>query len=183
MPEERAGGNVAPRYRIQPLAKDHRRGDFRSGNEALDQFLRSQARSWMERGLAQAFVLVPDDDPTVVLGYNSLSMTRIDASDLPEDFGRKFPRSAEIGAVLLGKLAIAQSHQGQGLGRDLLFDALDRSLEAAQEVGAFAMVVDAIDEAAAEFYIRHRFERFPEMTMRLFQPLKVHAAYVAAAKR
>jgi GNAT superfamily N-acetyltransferase len=183
MPEGHTGSYSAPRYRIHPLTKGHRRDDFRCGNEALDRFLQTQARSWMDRGLAQTYVLVSDHDPTVVLGYYSVSMTKIDASDLPEDLGRTFPRSAEIGAVLLGKLAIAQSHQSQGLGRDLLFDALDRSMAAAKDIGAFAMVVDAIDEAAARFYVRHQVERFPDMPLRLFKPFTVHAAHVAAANQ
>jgi predicted N-acetyltransferase YhbS len=43
-------------------------------------------------------------------------------------------------------------HQGQGLGRALVADALRRSLAARRLIGARALLVHAIDEQAAAFY-------------------------------
>ena len=169
-------------YRIEPLTKDHERADFRSGKEPLDRFIRDQVFDWIGRKLAQVYVLVSSDRPHRVLGYYTLSMTRIDAGDLPAVQARRFPHSAEIGAALLGKLAVDESHQGRRLGRDLLFDALDRTLAAAEQVAAYAMVVDAIDEDAAAFYRRHGFLAFPETPERLFLDLRTHAKRVAAAR-
>ena len=109
-------------------------------------------------------------------------MTKVDASDLPKKVAKRFPHSAEIGAVLLGKLAIDERLHKQGLGRDLLFDALDRSLTASQHVAAYTMVVDAIDDDAVAFYRRFEFEPFPDTSHRLFLPLAMHAKRVAAAQ-
>lgn len=170
-----------PLYRIEPLHEGHDRTIFQCGKDPLDRFIQNQVFDWVRRGLAQPFVLVSTDEPTRVLGYYTLSMTRIDASDLPLTLAKKFPKSAEIGAVLLGKLAVDSSHQRQKLGRDLLFDALDRAADANRQVATYAVVVDAIDDEAACFYRRHGSEVFPETPSRLFLPIKTHLERVAKA--
>ena len=50
------------------------------------------------------------------------------------------------------RLAADRRHQGQGLGRALVADALRRSLAARRLIGARALLVHAIDEQAAAFY-------------------------------
>lgn len=90
------------------------------------------------------------------------------------------PRAAEIGAVLLGQLAVAERYQGRGLGRDLLFDALDRALAVSEQIAAYAVIVDALDEDAAAFYAYHGFQPFPATSLRLFLPLATYSKYVAA---
>ncbi len=54
--------------------------------------------------------------------------------------------------VVLGRLAVDLHHQGHGLGRALISDALRRSLQARQLIGARALLVQALDEPAAGFY-------------------------------
>lgn len=147
-----ANADDAPLYEIVPLTRAHVRADFSCGKEPLDRFIRDQVFDWMGRALASTYVLVSTAMPTRVLGYFTLSMTRIDAGDLPSRLAKRFPRSAEIGAVLLGRLAVDRQLQGQGFGRDLLLDALDRALVTSRQVAAVAMVVDALDEDAAAFY-------------------------------
>lgn len=53
--------------------------------------------------------------------------------------------------------ALDRQEQGTGLGGDLLLDALIRSVAGARHYGARALVVDAIDDRAAEFYGHHGF--------------------------
>jgi predicted N-acetyltransferase YhbS len=62
-----------------------------------------------------------------------------------------------VPAYLLARLALDLSLQGQGLGGELLVDALGRIVAAADVAGGRLIVVDAIDEAAAAFYARHDF--------------------------
>lgn len=55
-------------------------------------------------------------------------------------------------------LALAQQEQqGTRLGGDLLLDALIRSVAGARQYGARALVVDAINDRAVEFYCHHGF--------------------------
>jgi predicted N-acetyltransferase YhbS len=65
-----------------------------------------------------------------------------------------------VPVVLLARLAIDRSEQGHHLGGHLLVDALRRCVRGGREFGARAVVVDAIDERAAEFYRHFDFHDF-----------------------
>lgn len=76
----------------------------------------------------------------------------------------------QIPVILLGVLGVDKRHQGSGLERMLLHDASMRALSIADSLGAKALVVDPIDDAAATFYARHGFEQIPRLG-RMFVPL------------
>jgi predicted GNAT family N-acyltransferase len=69
----------------------------------------------------------------------------------------------------MGRLAVDQTLKGQGLGGALLADALDRA--ARSEIAAYALMVDAKDEAAAAFYRHHGFIALSDLPLTLFLPL------------
>ncbi len=54
-------------------------------------------------------------------------------------------------------LAVAISHQGQGVGAALLRDALSRIQLASEQVAVRAVIVHAVDHRAATFYERFGF--------------------------
>jgi ribosomal protein S18 acetylase RimI-like enzyme len=84
---------------------------------------------------------------------------------------------AEVPAILLAKLALDVSLQGQGLGDELLLDALTRCVRAGEIVASRFVVVDAIDEDAAKFYEKYGFMRIPDTApVRLLRRLKSIAA-------
>ena len=74
-----------------------------------------------------------------------------------------------VPAALLGRLAVAQSHQGRGLGGVLVADAVLRTARAELEV--FALLVDAKDEGAQRFYERYGFTLLPGEIRRLCLPI------------
>jgi GNAT superfamily N-acetyltransferase len=61
-------------------------------------------------------------------------------------------------------LAIDNRHKGRGLGRLLLIDALQRSLQVSKIVGARAVLVDPLDREAHTFYERFGFEMLNQKT-------------------
>jgi ribosomal protein S18 acetylase RimI-like enzyme len=65
--------------------------------------------------------------------------------------------------------AVDHRHQGKGLGSALIADALARTARA--ELGIFAMVVNAKDEAAQRFYEHFGFTLLPGETRRLCLPI------------
>lgn len=161
-------------YLIEPLAKDHDRADFSSGNEELDRYLKNQARQDARRNVAAPFVLV-EEGGKAVWGYYTLSALGIDPGDLPADIARKLPRYPVVPATLLGRLAVDTRLRGQGLGEFLLMDALQRAFEQSDQIAASAVVVDAIDGAARRFYLHFDFLPFSERRDRLFLPMKTLA--------
>ena len=66
--------------------------------------------------------------------------------------------------------------RGQGLAEYLLLDALHRACVQSAHIGAFAIVVDPIDESAVRFYEHFDFIRLPDRRDRLFLPMKTVAA-------
>jgi predicted GNAT family N-acyltransferase len=70
----------------------------------------------------------------------------------------------------VGRLAVDQAFHGQKLGGALIADAAMRAMRS--EVAMFALVVDAKDDAAAEFYRHHGFENFGSKARQLVVSLK-----------
>jgi GNAT superfamily N-acetyltransferase len=74
-------------------------------------------------------------------------------------------------------LAVSRDHAGQGLGADLLADALRRIAVAAQSIGIGAVLVHAKDEAAKRFYMRcAEFIEYPADSRTLFLPIETVVA-------
>ncbi len=162
------------RITVEPLGRQHDRTAFHCGAEALDRYLKQQARQDAEKRVAAPFVAVSPPD-TRVLGYYTLSASVLTVADLPDDLARKLPRYPQLPVTLLGRLAVDQSARGQGLGEHLLLDALNRSLTHADQIAAMAVVVDAMDEAAALFYRHFGFASLQAQPRRLFIPMSTVA--------
>ncbi len=137
---------------VEPLDRRHDRTVFHCGEEALDRYLKQQARQDADKRVAAPFVAVSPPSARV-LGYYTLSASVLTLADLPDD------------------LAVDQSTKGQGLGEHLLLDALCRSLTHADQIAAMAVVVDAKDEAAAGFYRHYGFLTLQTQPSRLFVPM------------
>ncbi len=167
--------NPAAPYRIEPLRKRHDRSAFACGSEPLDQYLKQQARQDAEKRVAAPFVLI-EPPANRVLGYYTLSACAVLADELPETLAKKLPRYPQLPVILLGRLAVDQSCKGRGIGEFLLTDALRRSLEAATDIAAMAVVVDAKDAAAESFYRHFDFMPLQRRPGRLFLPMKTVAA-------
>lgn len=162
------------RITVEPLGRQHDRTAFHCGEEALDRYLKQQARQDAEKRVAAPFVAVSPPD-TRVFGYYTLSASVLTVADLPDDLARKLPRYPQLPVTLLGRLAVDQSARGQGLGEHLLLDALNRSLTHADQIAAMAVVVDAKNEAAAAFYRHYGFAPLQAQPRRLFVPMRLVA--------
>jgi len=160
---------LAPEH-ISPLEKAHERKSFDCGREDLNRYLREQARQDAEKRVAAPFVLTQPDDPEV-LGFYTLSSSIIPVDELPPELMKRLPRYGQLPVTLLGRLAVDCRARGLGVGEFLLVDALRRSLEAAQQIAAMAVVVDAKDERAESFYRDFDFPPFQRTPLRLFLPM------------
>lgn len=163
-------------YATDPLGKHHDRSHFSCGSVPLDRYLQQQATQDIKRDIAQVFVRC-DSTGTDVIGYYTLSMMSIELADVPDDLRRRLPRYPAVPAALLGRLAIHRDHQGAGLGTILLLDAMRRVYEASRGIAAFGLVVDAKDQAAADFYKRHDFRALADDESRLIVPMATIAHY------
>lgn len=135
--------------RVQRLDHRHERARFSCGVKELDDWLSTHALENQRRDLSRTFVLV--DDSESVIGYYALSMGGVAKDELPRRFGRGLP-GFQIGMVLLARFAVATNRHGEGLGRDLLIDAIAQAAAVGQHAAARFIAVEPIDESARAFY-------------------------------
>lgn len=154
-------------FQLTPLDAAHDRSEFNSDSEPLNRYLREQATQDIRRRVAACFVALADGQR--IAGYYTLASASVLLADLPAGTGKKLPRYPTVPAVRMGRLAVDQVFKGQGLGGALLADALDRA--ARSEIAAFALMVDAKDDAAVAFYRHHGFIALPDSPLTLFLPL------------
>jgi GNAT superfamily N-acetyltransferase len=159
---------VAEHFRIEPLSGDHDRSRFSSGSAPLDRYFREQASQELKRRIAACFVAVSAKTKEVA-GFYTLSAASIALSDLAPELIKKLPRYPVVPAALLGRLVVAKNYQGKGLGGVLLGDAVLRVARA--ELGVFALLADAKDEAARQFYEHDGFALLQGEDRRLCLPI------------
>ncbi|MDD5389021.1 MAG: GNAT family N-acetyltransferase [Gallionellaceae bacterium] len=154
-------------FRVTPLDTGHDRTLFSSGSGPLDSYFQKQVTQDIRRRVTACFVALTCEQR--IAGYYTLASASLLLSDLPASIGKKLPRYPTVPTVRMGRLAVDQNYKGQGLGGALLADALDRAIRS--EIAAFALMVDAKDEAAAAFYRHHGFIVLPSSPLALFLPL------------
>ena len=133
----------------EPLAADHVLDGFDSGQPTLDAWLISHALKNEREGGSRSYVVC---DRGVVVAYYCLSTGSVARKDSPGRIRRNMPDPIPV--MLVGRLAVDRTCQGQGIARGLMRDAILRTLKAAEIVGVRALLVHALDEEAAKFY-RH----------------------------
>ena len=152
---------------IEPLSKTHKRKSFSCGNQELDNYLQRYARQNDTKNIAKCFVAVND----VVLAYYTLSASSIEFESLPTKLSRQLPHYP-VPAALLGKLAVDESARGIRLGEKCLIDALQRTTNVANDMAIKALLVDAVDTTARQFYLHYGFIELPGQAHKLFLPIE-----------
>jgi len=156
---------------IERLTNKHVRTSFNCGQVTLDDWLKMRASQFDKRDLARTYVAVQKGD-LAVLGYYAISNHQVTYEALAAEQAKGLPQ-IDIPVVLLGRLAVDQSVQGQGLGEFLLVDALRRAQHIADQVGVRAIEVDAIDGQSRAFYGKYGFVQLVDDPNHLFLPMQV----------
>ena len=161
--------STAPLHRPEPIGVHHQLGAFDCGTPALNAYLVRFALTNHQSGSAKTFVATTDSH--VVVGYYSLAASQVLYADAPARLQKGVARNP-IPVVLLARLAVEQSWQGQGLGPSLLKDAILRVLSAAEGIGVRALLVHAKDDKAKGFYLHYDFVPLPGYPLHLVLLLK-----------
>jgi GNAT superfamily N-acetyltransferase len=155
--------------RIQRLA-GHDRSRFDCGVDELNNWLRTQATQQQRKDNTVTFVALNPDDGRVVGYYSSLTY-RLDLDEAADAFGigaRRYP----VPAILLARLAVCRSAQGERIGEQLLVHAFRSAMEVAARVGVEVVIVHAISDSAVEFYEHYGFARFIDLDRSLFMTMR-----------
>jgi GNAT superfamily N-acetyltransferase len=154
--------------RIEKLRNDHPVEDFDSGRVELNRYLQRFAWQNQQAGAAQTYVGVVG---AVLVGYYSLAVGHVTLENAPDRLKKGLAKHP-IPIMLLARLAVDRRWQGQGIGRALLRDAMQRTVQAADIAGIRAFAVHAKDDQARRFYAHFDFIPSPTDPMHLFVLLK-----------
>ncbi len=160
-----------PAWEVRRLDKSHNRSSFDCGKPELNQWLHQLAGQYDRRDLARTYIVTIAGEPAVA-GYYCISSHQVSYDALPEQEAKGLPE-IDVPVVLLGRLAVDRSAQGQGLGEWLLMDALRRAAFIAEHVGVRAVEVHALDDDARRFYLKFGFVALRDDRRHLFLPMRV----------
>ncbi len=138
---------------IELLASHHDRENFDCGKDALNEFLRRHARQNADRNIGVTHVVVTKAGSPQILGFYTLVTRTLESTLVPRRNRKNAPPPGPIGVVLLGRLAVDKSAQGRGLGKRMLLRAIRQTETAAREIGIHALVLDALDDDALQWYL------------------------------
>lgn len=140
-------GQITPPERLTPT---HDLGQFKSREPRLDDWLRQRALANESSGACRTYV-VQDGDR--IVGFYSLATGAIAHTDTTGKVRRNMPDPVPV--VILGRMAVDESYEGQGIGKGLLKDAVLRTLSASEIVGVRAILIHAKSDDAKRFYVQN----------------------------
>ena len=156
-----------------PLSNEHRLDDFQCTSPELTRWLMTRARNNHREGASRCFVVC--DEPQRVIGYYALAAGAVSHQDVSGTVKRNMPDPVPV--AVLGRLAVHADWAGQGIGRGLLKDAVQRTLQVAQHMGIRVLLCHAIDEPAKAFYVKHGFIEAPVDPMTVMLSMtRLHSA-------
>lgn len=158
-----------------PLTTDHRIDGFDCGKAKLTDWLKAHALENEGRS-SRTYVVVANTGPQAgdVIGYYTLATGGVTRSEMPRKIRHDLPNPVPV--MLLGRLAVDERHQKQGIGPAMLTEAMQRTLEISQSAGVRALMVHTIDDEAVTFYLQYGFVLFPADSRTMFLPMETLAA-------
>lgn len=132
----------------EKLNEEHDFSDFDCGIQSINEYAK---RAHKEQGNNNAIIFVSCMRGTKkVRAFYTLTSGSVFRSELPRNMQRNTPSQYPV--TILGRLGVDKSHQGNGVGLDLLADAIARAKSASETVASRAILVHALDHGLLDFY-------------------------------
>lgn len=163
---------------IEPLSRHHDRAAFDCGSVRLNDFLQKTARQYAERDIGVTHVVIAEEGSPRVLGFVTLTIKTVSRASLP---AKGLP-GGEYAVALIGQLATDRDWQGQGIGTRLLYFALFKAQQAAQDFGLIGVALDVLHEPGEsegeqqkrrDYYFKRGFQPLLDDASRLYLPMSV----------
>lgn len=160
--------------RPEPISAVHDVAEFSCGKPSLDRWLKTRALSNQDKGFTAVMVV---HEANRVVGYYGLAPTAVLPATLTRSVRTGQPPDP-VPCLLLGQLATDQRYTGKGIGSGLLKHALQPCVTAAGLIGGRALIVNAVDIEAADFWKRRGFIASKDTPLILFRSLANIAASI-----
>ena len=157
-----------PLSKVEPISESHDVSRFDCGeHHSLNDWLKRFALANEKNESARTYVVHRNG---LVVGYYSISAGSVSLEEAPARISKGLARHP-VPVILLARLAVDKEERGIGLGKALLKDALRRIAQAADIVGARAVLVHAIEQVR-KFYEHFDFEPSPVHDLQLMLLMK-----------
>ncbi len=156
---------------IRNLSRADDRSNFDCAEPALNDYIQRFAHQHANKNISQTHVAILKNTHEKIIGFYTLSTGNVKFSTFPPSIQKKLPKYP-VPIIRIGRLAVDNSMQGKGVGASLLKDALQRCLMLSEDVGIFAVVVEAKHKKAKAFYLKYGFREFNDEMLKLFLSIK-----------
>ena len=146
------GGKISKPAALKP---GHNVTNFDCEREPINKWLKTRAKKATETDTARTYVICRGTKR--VIGFYALAAGAVARESAPGALRRNVPDPIPV--IILAMLGVHKDEKGQGLGEDLLSDATRRALQAARIIGARALLIHALDPAAAKYYRDRNFSQ------------------------
>ena len=160
--------NTSAILRPIPVQPEHPVDEFDCGDEALNRYLAKFALIGERSHSSRTYVALSQGE---IAGYYSLTVTSIEFDQGSRRLQKGLARHPTA-MLLLARLAVDRRYQAQGLGTELLRDAMLRAISVSDQVGIRGVLVHAKNDDAKRFYERFDFEPLPGNTHHLVMLMK-----------
>lgn len=157
-------------FSIEQLETRHKRTNFHSGVDEVDEWLKKHARQAQQKRLSITKILLKE--PSTIIGYYTLAIGQVNFDKLPHEMARKLPATL-LPILTLAWLGVEKRYQGQNFGERLLAQALVDCHHTGQIMPFVAVLLDCATVSAKTFYQRYDFKELPGHPMTLMLPWKL----------
>ncbi len=155
-------------FRIEKLGRGHHLDTFDCGDEALNRFLSRYALSNQQANASQTYLALADDR---VIGFYTLVVGDVAFEDAADRLKKGLVRHP-IPVMVLARMGVDLSWQGQRIGSGLLKDAMRRTVQAADIAGIRAFIVHAKNEQVRDWYMQFDLTPSPSDSLHLYVLVK-----------
>ena len=140
------------------LKPGHDVSAFDCERDEVNNWLKDRAKRAAESDTARTYVVCRG--ARKVIGFYALVAGAVERGSASGPLRRNVPDPIPV--VILAMFGVDKNEKGQGIGQDLLSDAMRRALQAAKIIGARALLIHALDRAAAKYYQDRNFRPFDD---------------------
>ncbi len=123
---------------------------FKSRSARVEEFIQTHAQEYVAKKYANVFVWPSDNDPTLIVGFYSLSACSVERKELNRRYERKAPPGIPVPMALIGYMGKAPDAP-KGFGAVLIRDAALRMARPA-DLPIWGIALHPENEALATWY-------------------------------
>lgn len=155
----------------------HDRTIFNCGSVELNTFLQRHALRHSKVGVSKTMILPAlerlSNQKYPICSFYTIAPSSIQRETLPLNLSKLLPHYP-VPVFLIAQLAVNKKAQGKQLGRITLIKALESLWQVNQQMHAYAVVVDCINDFVEKFYQKYGFQYLYKKhgKVRMFLPMQ-----------